>query len=213
MSWTVEPVGVWIDPSSSYWTVRICDHHIEDNVSDQPIIVASPSHFAVCMLVARMRAARGRFPSRRRIRCRERPVSGLDAWCKAHPVTLHWTEPPAGEHATGNIGLPTTATSATAPTRMPSMTPSTRKCAGGCCPDVAQKKKCLTRTLWRHGGLRAYTAVRHRCSELPVVPLWMESRARRVRALGFSRRTCYRTRLVAGTGHRLPRRGGWTFRI
>lgn len=94
MSWTDDPVGVWIDLSSSCWTVRICDFYIEDNVYDQPIIVASPSHLAVRMLVARMRAGRSIDSTQEMEAARDRLMAGLVAWCKAHQVTLEWSETP-----------------------------------------------------------------------------------------------------------------------
>lgn len=94
MGWTVEPVGAWIRPSSSCWTVDSFVTHYEDNVYDQPIIVASPSHIAVRLLVERMRAGRPIESTPELEVARARLIAGLTAWCKKHRVTLEWTETP-----------------------------------------------------------------------------------------------------------------------
>jgi hypothetical protein len=63
-------------------------------VKDQPIIVASPSHLAMHLLVVRMRARRHIESTAELDVARERLMAGLAAWCQAHHVTLEWTETP-----------------------------------------------------------------------------------------------------------------------
>ena len=63
-------------------------------MNDQPIIVASPTHLAMCLLVARMRAGRHIESTPELETARERLIAGLAAWCAQNHVTLEWTETP-----------------------------------------------------------------------------------------------------------------------
>lgn len=61
---------------------------------DQPVIVASPSHLAVRMLVVRMQAGRNIESTAELEAARRRMASKLSAWCRKHHITLEWTETP-----------------------------------------------------------------------------------------------------------------------
>lgn len=63
-------------------------------MKDQPIIVASPTHLAMRLLVVRMRAGRHINSTAELDVARARLLSGLAAWCKARQVTLELTETP-----------------------------------------------------------------------------------------------------------------------
>lgn len=63
-------------------------------MADQSIIVASPSHLAVRMLVIRMQAGRSIDSTREMEAARKRVVRGFTSWCAKHQVTVEWTETP-----------------------------------------------------------------------------------------------------------------------
>lgn len=63
-------------------------------MKDQPIIVASPSHLAMHLLVVRMRAGRHIETTPELDVARDRLFAGLAAWCETNGVTLSWTETP-----------------------------------------------------------------------------------------------------------------------
>lgn len=61
---------------------------------DQPIIVASPQHLAIRLMVVRMRANQRIESSLHLERAKATLIAGMDRWCAEHRVTLEWSDTP-----------------------------------------------------------------------------------------------------------------------